>query len=53
MSKYLAAGVRRAIIVLRGKDDAFWAGHYGAKFAAPELHFGPCRWSKKQPAGTS
>ncbi len=39
------AGVRRALIVLRGKDEPFWAGWYGAKFAAPELHFGGSRWS--------
>ena len=39
------ACVRRAIIVLRGKDEPFWAGSYGAKFAAPELHFGLSRWS--------
>ncbi len=39
------AGVRRAIIVLKGKDHRVWAGWYGAKFAAPELHFGGSRWS--------
>lgn len=33
-------GVRRALVVLRGKDGRFWAGHYGSKFAAPELLFG-------------
>ncbi|BDA48500.1 probable f-box only protein 6 [Coccomyxa sp. Obi] len=37
-------GVRRAILVLRGKDEQFWAGHYGSKFSAPELHFGKCRF---------
>jgi hypothetical protein len=37
-------GVRRAIVVLRGKDERFWAGHYGCKYAAPELHFGQSRW---------
>lgn len=26
-------------MVLRGKDLQFWAGHYGGKFAAPELKF--------------
>lgn len=30
-------GVRRALVVLRGADTQFWAGHYGAKFAAPRL----------------
>ncbi|EIE27682.1 hypothetical protein COCSUDRAFT_64332 [Coccomyxa subellipsoidea C-169] len=42
--KGYSAGVRRAILVLRGKDDRFWAGHYGSKFSAPELYFGKCRW---------
>ncbi|KAK9917242.1 hypothetical protein WJX75_002224 [Coccomyxa subellipsoidea] len=37
-------GVRRAILVLRGKDERFWAGHYGSKFSAPELYFGTCRF---------
>jgi hypothetical protein len=37
-------GVRRALVVLRGKDEQFWAGFYGSKFSAPELHFGGCRW---------
>lgn len=33
------AGVRRAIILLRGQDCEGLAGHYGAQFAAPELCF--------------
>lgn len=33
------AGARRAIVMLGGKDAKFWAGHYGAKFLGPCLHF--------------
>jgi hypothetical protein len=29
----------RAIVLLRGKDRQFWAGHYGSKFASAELRF--------------
>ena len=47
------AGIRRAIIVLKGKDEPWWAGHYGAKFAAPELHFGPCRWPAQAAAAAA
>ena len=36
----LPPGTRRALLVLGGRDTRFWAGHYGAKFAAPELVFG-------------
>lgn len=32
-------GVRRAVVVLQGRDRRYWAGHYGAKFALPCLHF--------------
>lgn len=34
-------GVRRAVVLLRGSERRFWAGHYGAKFAAPALRFLP------------
>ena len=34
-------GARRALVYLRGRDTAFWAGAYGAKFAAPSLRFVP------------
>ena len=34
------AGVRRAVIVVRATDVPSWAGHYGAKVAAPWLSFG-------------
>jgi hypothetical protein len=34
-------GARRALVFLRGRDTAFWAGHYGAKWAAPSLRFLP------------
>ena len=47
------ASIRRAIIVLKGKDEPWWAGHYGAKFAAPELHFGPCRWPAQAAAAAA
>eukprot|EP00208_Stichococcus_sp_RCC1054_P007284 CAMPEP_0206142546 /NCGR_PEP_ID=MMETSP1473-20131121/17325_1 /ASSEMBLY_ACC=CAM_ASM_001109 /TAXON_ID=1461547 /ORGANISM="Stichococcus sp, Strain RCC1054" /LENGTH=406 /DNA_ID=CAMNT_0053537585 /DNA_START=167 /DNA_END=1387 /DNA_ORIENTATION=+ len=36
-----SAGVRRAIVVLRGRDHNSWAGHFGSKFAAPQLRFRP------------
>ncbi len=32
-------GVRRAVVVLRGRDVQFWAGHYGAKFSSAQLRF--------------
>ncbi len=32
-------GVRRAVVLLRGTELCFWAGHYGAKFSAPSLRF--------------
>ena len=35
----LPRGSRRALVVLGGRDARFWAGHYGAKYAAPELTF--------------
>ena len=34
-------GVRRALVVLRGREERYWAGHYGAKFSAPALRFAP------------
>lgn len=36
----LPPGTRRALFVLGGRDTRFWAGHYGAKFAAPCVRFG-------------
>ena len=33
-------GCRWLLVILRGRDDAYWAGHYGCKFAGPELTFG-------------
>ena len=33
------AGARCAVVVLRGRDRRFWAGHWGAKLAAPTLRF--------------
>jgi len=37
----LPSGARRVVVVLGGRDPAFWAGHYGPKFRAPELTFAP------------
>ena len=37
----LARPARRALVYLRGRDTAFWAGHYGSKFAGPSLRFVP------------
>ena len=34
-------GARRAVVFLRGSEQAAWAGHYGAKFAAPCLTLTP------------
>jgi hypothetical protein len=34
-----ARGVRRAVVVLCGKDSQFWQGYYGPKFLAPSLRF--------------
>ena len=33
-------GCRWALVVLRGTDVPNWAGHYGCKFAGPQLTFG-------------
>ena len=33
-------GARRAVVVIRATDQPSWAGHYGAKLAAPWLSFG-------------
>ena len=33
------AGVRRALVVLRAKDNDWWAGHYGGKYSKPQLRF--------------
>lgn len=30
-------GPRRALVLLRGSEHSSWAGHFGAKFAAPCL----------------
>lgn len=32
---------REVTVILEGSDTAFWSGHYGPRFYAPELHFVP------------
>ena len=31
---------RWAIVLLRGRSEPYWYGHYGCKFAGPQLTFG-------------
>jgi len=35
-------GARYAVLLLRGSDTRFWAGHYGTKLACAELRLLPC-----------
>ena len=35
----LPKGCRTAVVLLSGRDQNFWAGHYGAKFTSAELTF--------------